>query len=541
VRLTVSVLLASAWLGCAGSGHVDRVVDGRIITGQFVAPEAYAAFLRGAIAEERGELNEALVAYGDAAARGDDDPEIWTRIGAVRCAANPHDPAAHVAFERALSADAEYAGAWAARARCALDRGEPLAALPDARRAADAEPLAVEPQVLLAQAEAAEEHAHAARDRLLALTELEGSRVTAWDALAAWARAHGDAALAVRAWAQVGRLAPGRRAELGGRVIELAGAGELSAARVLAAALLDAPGDRSSGGTGPSPDASPLVARLAIDEALVRHDPDRARSRAARAHLGLDVVAGRALIMGQPGLVRAIALPVAQADSRAAGARIVLAVAAEEQGDLEQVSRALALAPYAADPLAPEVVLPLARLVARIASTASARKLVEEVPRAPLLAGDVVLTSLAVELAASGTLSDADLPLDARIELAARRLEAPALGSLDAVDARHRLFALSLARPLDPAVLELARHLAPAAIHDPLIAVAFVRLSLARSAQVDVRALERLVAQNPADPIVAAAVLDALKRRGDEHAIAPARARLTALARTPGERAHALE
>ena len=54
-------------------------------------------------------------------------------------------------------------------------------------------------------------------------------------------------------------------------------------------------------------------------------------------------------------------------------------------------------------------------------------------------------------------------------------------------------------------------------------------------------ALPGLVADNPADPMVALTALDVAKRRGDEAAIAPARARLTALARTPGERAHALE
>jgi hypothetical protein len=40
---------------------------------------------------------------------------------------------------------------------------------------------------------------------------------------------------------------------------------------------------------------------------------------------------------------------------------------------------------------------------------------------------------------------------------------------------------------------------------------------------------------------VAAAALDLAKRSGDARAIAPARARLTSLARTPRERARALE
>jgi hypothetical protein len=49
------------------------------------------------------------------------------------------------------------------------------------------------------------------------------------------------------------------------------------------------------------------------------------------------------------------------------------------------------------------------------------------------------------------------------------------------------------------------------------------------------------VALDPGDPIVAAAALDVAKRSGDPLAIGPARARLISLARTAGERAHALE
>ena len=179
----VSVLLG----GCASEPRVARVVDGRIVLGSYVAPAAYAAFMRGAIAEERGDAKEALADYYEVARHGEDDAELWTRIGSVRCAANPADPQARLALERALARDATYGPAWAARARCALQEGRTAAAEADARTATGFEPLAVEPHVLLASADAGEARAKEARARLVALTLVDGSTAS-WDALAAWGR-----------------------------------------------------------------------------------------------------------------------------------------------------------------------------------------------------------------------------------------------------------------------------------------------------------------------------------------------------------------
>ncbi len=532
-------LLAAA---CGGAPQVTRVVDGRVVEGHFVEPDAYAFFLRGAMAEERADLAEAAVAYDEAARRDDQDPEIWTRIAAVRCARSPGDPEVEAALSHALSIDAEYSPALVTRARCMLARDRTGGAASVARRAAEADPGAVDPELLLAHAEDLAGQAASSRNRLVALTLLEGSRVPAWDALASWARAHGDAGLAARALAEVALLSPVRRAELGAVAVQMAGEGELAAARSLAAAILDAPGDRSSGGLGPAAAASPLLARLAIDEAVLRRDADRARQRAVRAHLGLDVVAGRALLYGDARLARELVEPVVRADPAAPGARMVLAAAGEELSEPSTVAQALSRTASLREPVAPEVWLPFARLLSRTATSEVAHRVALELPHAPLMLGDALEGPPAVQLAVSGVLREEDLPADARIELAARRVAPPPLDALGSVDPRHRLFALALARPLDASVLELARRMAPAATHDPLIAVAFVRLSLARSGTPgDAHTLERVLALNPADPIVAAAALDLAKRGGDERAIAPARARLTALARTPAERAHALE
>jgi hypothetical protein len=527
-------------IGCAGSDRVVRVVDGHPLEGDFVGSDAYAWFLRGALAGEANDRTGALVAYHEAAARGEDDAEIWTRIGSILCDDNPRDPAANDALKRALKHDAAYGPAWAVEARCAFARGETSLATENAAHAATLDPGELDPQLLLARAAALEAHAVEARDRLVALT-LRAGTVPAWDALAAWGQGHGDAALAASALSEVARRAPGRRAELGQRAVDLAGDGEISAARALAAAVLDASGDRSSGGLGPSPASSALVARLAIDEALLAKDADRARSRATRAHVGLDVVAARALLLGEPSLCRAIASPLLAADPSSAGARMVLAAAGEALGDPGGVEASLVAAPPVVDAVPEEVLWPFARVIAREGSRDAARRLVRQVPHVQAEAGDALVGPVAVELAVLGVLEDEELSPDARIELAARRLEVPDALLLSKADARHRLLALAIMRPLDPTALELAKHLAPAATHDPLVAIALVRMSLAKRSLVDPAIVERLVALNPADALVAAAALDAAKQRGDEQAIAPARARLTALARTPRERAHALE
>jgi tetratricopeptide (TPR) repeat protein len=547
--MRTSLALASILVtvgACAPSWEVVRVMDGQVVTGRFIEPDAYSAFLRGAMAEEAGQLPVALVAYTSAAARDGDDPEIWTRIGDVRCAMSQGDPMAGEAFGRALGLDPSYAPALAGRARCAVSRGEQGAALADEKRAAAADPLAIRPDILLAEALSKEGHAEASRDRLVALTLLHGTSPVAWDALAAWGTSHGDAMLVSRALAEVARLVPARKAELAGRAAGLAGDGQLAAARALAAVLVDAPGDRSSGGEGPAPSAMPLVARLAVDEALVKGDADAARRRAIRSHIGLDVLAGRAVMVGDAALASALAEEVILADPKATGARMILATAAHRLGNPARVALALdssRLGEPRGARMTPEALLPFARLVERASSPDTARRVLEGWAPLSLLAGDALVTPVAVDLAALGALRDDALPLDARIELAARRSEPmPAVdASSGELDARHRLFAWAVQKPLEETTLDLARRLAPAAAHDSLVAVALARLSLAAGHALAPGALDPILAVDPGDPILAAAALDLAKRSGDAQAIAPARARLTALARTAGERARALE
>src|SRR5262249_25349417 len=158
-------------------------------------------------------------AYEEAAHYDDGDPEVWTRIGEVRCRSEgpSHDPSADAALKRAVEIDPAYAPAWSARARCALARGDAAGASASAARArgagpADADPLAVEPDALLARAGRATNEA--TRRRLVAMTMLHADRPEAWDALAAWAASHGDIALQAEALERLATLAPSRAAQI---------------------------------------------------------------------------------------------------------------------------------------------------------------------------------------------------------------------------------------------------------------------------------------------------------------------------------------
>src|SRR5580692_7341644 len=142
MRAAIGVLATALFLGCAPSGQVTRVMDGRVVVGNAIAPEGYAAFLRGALAEAAGQFPEALAAYSQAASLDGGDPEVWSRIGEVRCKLSPADPRIDAAFARALKADSAYEPALEARVRC---RGS--AARGDEELAAAADPRALAPQI----------------------------------------------------------------------------------------------------------------------------------------------------------------------------------------------------------------------------------------------------------------------------------------------------------------------------------------------------------------------------------------------------------
>ncbi len=522
------VAAALAVQACGASPDVVRVVDGRLVAGAFVEPEVYASFLRGAIAEAAGDLAGALAAYAETAERDPSDPEVWTRIGDVRCRMRASDEGAERAISRALAIDSGYAPAWEARARCATLRdptGGARAAAEAALRASREDPRAIAPQLVLARAAESSGDVAAARDRLVALTLVHRESVAAWEALAAWGRAHDDSVLMARALAEAVRHSPGQRRAFGDRAVKLAGEGEAQAARVVAAAAVDADG----------PGVSPAAARLALDAAISEGDVEQVRLRATRGRLGLEEAAARALLLGDRRMARQLAAPVAAADPKAAGARMVLAAAGDlDPADLARVFQG-AKAPAGDVPFA--AVAAFAERLADVVGVDAARRFAVATGGPTGEPGDPLLARAAAELAARGVMDGATLPVDARIELAARQRTLSPDPADGEVDPRHRLLALSLLRPQSPEALAFARALSPAARRDGMIASALAKIALARGTPPDAVEAGRLGAIDPRDPIAAAAALDVAKTRGDERAIIPARARMTALARTPAERA----
>ena len=144
VRALTAFFVAGSAVACAvGTEGVTRMADGVRYEGRFVNPEAYAAYLLGVEREAHGDYGGALSAYQEARAEDPDSPEIWARIGAVRCFSKPAASgvaAARSAFERGIQQDPEYFGNYLERARCAERAQDFASALADASHAVTRRP-----------------------------------------------------------------------------------------------------------------------------------------------------------------------------------------------------------------------------------------------------------------------------------------------------------------------------------------------------------------------------------------------------------------
>ena len=391
LAVTVGGMACVALTGCGAEPRVVRVYDGRVVVGRYISPEAYAAFLRGALAEAGGDLKGAATAYGLAADDDDEDPEVFARLGEVRCKLDPKDGNADRAFGRALHIDPTYAGALAASSRCAAARGKTAEALDLAQRAAAQDPSNVALQAHAMQG--------AVREQAIALTLAHGESAAAWDALEAWGRSHHDVELVARALEGLVRAAPMRSLEVERGAVALLDGGELSLARRVAAVLADAP--RELEVVGPR-DAT--VARLAVDEALVRGDHLMATARATRGHVPLAEVAARALVQGQREIATAIATQVTNADPGASGAAMVKAALVGATNGFAHVTDQ-----------PPELcALVFADRLATAAGPDVARQWLGRITWTPMSSRDPVAGPLAVDLAARGVLPVADLPAELR-------------------------------------------------------------------------------------------------------------------------------
>lgn len=515
--------------GCASGEKVVRVVDGRPVAGEFVPSDAYASYLRAAIADAAGDLDGAVEGFAVSAALGPQDPEPLARLGDARCRRDPRDPRSEEAFARALALDGAYGPALEARARCAAARGDKEVAILEAREAVRADPTAAAPLLTLARldAEGGGAEAAALRDRLVAMTLVAGTDAAAWEALATWARGHGDVRLEARALAHRMTLASAPPGEIAGVIARLQGEGESATARRLARARVE------QAGVGPVDERS---ARLAIDDALLAGDVQAARRLATRARVRPVVVAARALLLGDPRTATEIATTLAEADPAALAPRLVLAAAAGGGGSGGRaVARALSGAWRRDEPIAAEAWLAYGRAIVRAGAAEGARIFLSAIPRDAIPTDDPLTTPVAVTLAASGALDGGSLDANGRIELAERSGEAATDADIAAADARHRLLALARRSPRDPQSIALARTLASERSRDPIVAVAFTRLALAGA--IDVPSMPDVLSRlDPSDPLVAAAAFDCAVRSGDLRTIPLARARLAAVAHTAAER-----
>jgi hypothetical protein len=511
---------------CTHPQTVERAYDGRVVWGRYVDADAYAAFLRGSIAEASGDPKAALDAYQEVARLDGSGPEVWTRIAALRCAIDRRDVRADEALTRALKLDAGYGPAWVAKVNCALLRGdEPgataamarAAQLDDGRQGADR-------AALLPSPVAGSTSRAQTRDMLMSLVLTAGDRAEAWEALAAWARTHGDVALWSRALESLVRRAPDKRGEVAKAAEELAGEGEAAAARSIASAA-------ASAGLEPFAIAQwPLAARLAVDDAIARGDANRVRSRATRVRVGLDEAAARALLGGRRPLARELASTMAQADPSATGAR--LAFAAAREGDVLGV---VVESPPDDAPVPAAIVVAFGRALVRLSSPERARSLVARVSTAPVVDGDDLVGRPAVELAAKGVFDPRLLSADGRVELDAMRTGgdgAAAAGTsveeAGPLDLRHEYLALAAGRPNDARTRELGERLSSVASSDPIVAAASALARLG-GAPIEPGAAGALMDIRPADPLLASVALRLALKKGDDAAALRARNTLSAL------------
>ncbi len=507
-----------ALVACAGGARVERAYDGHVVEGSVVQPEAYAAFLRGALAEAEGKLDPAADAYAEAAELQPGSPEVWTRLAAVACARDARSARAEAALSRALSIDPGFAPAWLVRARCATARGDLSTATSAASRAAALDPGADGATVVLVRAGAAGGRMQGARERLLALTLTARDTLAAWDALAAWAASAGDVPLWGRALRAAARMSSERRLVVAAAAEDLARAGYLAEARAVAAAAVDV-------GDDPLPRPYALAARLAVDEALARHDVALARERSTSARVPLEEVAARALLAGDASLARRLSAPVVAADPSARGARLVLAVC--DGGDLT----AAALDARHGDAQVTEAAhVAFGVALARALPAARVRDVLSAIPAEAPIAGDDRVERPAVALASRGALDPAKLSAEGAIELAALTGNV-ALAPDGPVDARHELLALALRDPRASRAQELALRLAGASRIDPIVAAAGALVQLNSGAPIAPDAPRALLRMDAADPLLAAIALRLAEHAGDSDAARRARATLTVVGR----------
>jgi hypothetical protein len=493
-------LLAPAVLvsGCAAHQGVARLVDGKAISSRYIEASAYDAYLEGAIAESSGRDAEALAAFEAAAEEDEESPDIWTRIGSLECRLSAADRRGLDALRRALQVDPTYGPAHRAIGVCEEARGHHAEA-----QAAFAVAAQVDPGVVSAEAVARHDATLAGRTALLAITERHGGDPAAWVALAEWSRAHGDPPLYQRAFSRALAEDTSLRGQAALGAVWLADVGYDDAARALAGQAVDRMDDPLSGRRAVVPE---LVALLAVDDAILSGDTAKVARRLVEARVPPLVAGLRARLLGRFAVMQPLLSHLSAAEPDAAKAIAALATSATG---------------------------PTGSLGATATTRSVEQLLAESFPRGGTR-GDELIDAAFADAAARGLAPEANLNEAAKLELAARRQLAPAAPTA-ALDACHRLLALSLRDPRAPETMEALRRLGGAP--DRLVAIAAARVALATSAALPASLDDALAPYVKAgDPLALAAALELVNRRQDAKAAARLRSALAAVAATDVER-----
>ena len=526
-RYILGVVFAASSIGCASTVPVERNYSGNVVVGRPIEPEAYAAYLRGALAELDGpsDIDEGGAARSpsissDAARAFREvlrlDPrsvEAWTQLGELACASNPPDRrggrlpapfelsqrAAMVALSNAVDLDPSYGAAQAAWVRCSpwLGRsatGSPKPWIRDRRTEVVARSLSTEQLA-------------------------EG-----WSAVAMWAEARRDIALVGYAEARLVKLSALTRHRAVDAAERLAGEGEMGVARTLSGIIVDA-----EGGPLPSVDSG-RVGRLAVEDAIIRRDTERARLRATRSRMGLEEAAGRALLVGRPDVARELALERLGAEPESLGARLVLACL--EGGDLLGFAETLGGGPPSTglvyeprQSVSAAGFVAFGAVLARSIPLRHARAVLEQIAHSDPASGDDLVVREATELVARGVLSPRFLPPDGFVELAARfGISPPASWDGASLDSRHRYLALAMTRPGANETEVLGARLGGSGARDPVVAAGAAWVALGTGSANEAASARALLRRNAADPLLAMVALRLAVKAGDAEAVALARA-----------------
>lgn len=347
MRSRLVLLLAALFPAGCQTGTVVRSFGGVEAHGHFINDWAYASYARGVESEARGRHDDALFFYEEAIEQDPESPELWVRLGAMRCRLKLSR--AEDAFAEAEDRDPSYEPLWRERAACAARSGETDLALAHIERAVALDPGRDETVLaLVALLDRAGRHEDAER-WLRSLVARSPNSAAAWQAVVAHAHERNPAWLAV-ARSELARLAPG----------------------------IDAP--------PPALRRKPSGSWRSVDEALIAGSLDDARTRAREGHLDTRLLAARAIFVGRPLLAFEEAELRLGADPDDSDARVALALAADLLGKTATIGEALRDIPAAAERLSEPGRLLLAELLLRHEGTEAAATWLGVEPSA--LAGD---------------------------------------------------------------------------------------------------------------------------------------------------------